>query len=45
MSGGTRVAGVDFPEDLTLSIVFVASRWDRFWCETGAVIAAARIPM
>jgi hypothetical protein len=27
MSGGTRIAGVDFPEDLTRSIVFVASRW------------------
>ena len=40
MSGGTRIAGVDFPEDLTRSIVFVASCCDRFWCETGAVIAA-----
>jgi hypothetical protein len=40
MSGGTRIAGVDFPEDLTRLIVFVASRCDRFWCETGAVIAA-----
>jgi hypothetical protein len=40
MSGGTRIAGVDFPEDLTRSIVFVASRCDRFWCESGAVIAA-----
>jgi hypothetical protein len=36
MSGGTRIASVDFPEDLTRSIVFVASRRDRFWCETGA---------
>jgi hypothetical protein len=36
MSGGTRIAGVDFPEDLTRSIVFVASRRDRFWCDTGA---------
>jgi hypothetical protein len=45
MSGGTKIAGVDFLEDLTRWIVFVASRWDRFWCETGAVIAAARIPM
>jgi hypothetical protein len=27
---------------LPLSIVFAASRCDRFWCETGAVIAAAR---
>ena len=39
MSGGTRSAGVDFPHDLTSLIVFVASRCDRFWCETGAVIA------
>src|ERR1700681_1922775 len=38
MSGGTRVSGVDFPQDLTHSIVFVTSRCDRFWCETGAVI-------
>jgi hypothetical protein len=45
MSGRTKIAGVDFLEDLTRSIVFVASRWDRFWCKTGAVIAAARIPM
>jgi hypothetical protein len=45
MSGRPKIAGVDFLEDLTRSIVFVASRWDRFWCETGAVIAAARIPM
>ena len=44
MSGGTRIAGVDFREDLTCSIVFVASRCDRFWCETGAMIAAARNP-
>jgi hypothetical protein len=34
------IAGVDFPEDLTRSIVFVASRRDRFGCETGAAIAA-----
>src|SRR5262245_9330813 len=40
MSGGTRIAGVDFPVELTRSIVFVASCCDRFWCETGAVIAA-----
>jgi hypothetical protein len=40
MSGGTIIAGVDFPKDLTCSIVFVVSRCDRFWCETGAVIAA-----
>jgi hypothetical protein len=39
MSGGTRSAGDDFPHDLTSLIVFVASRCDRFWCETGAVIA------
>jgi hypothetical protein len=38
MSGGTKIAGVDFPDDSTRSIVFVASRCDRFWCETGAVI-------
>jgi hypothetical protein len=44
MSGGTRIAGVDFREDLTCSIVFVSSRCDRFWCETGAMIAAARNP-
>src|SRR5205823_5906011 len=42
MSGRTRIAVVDFPEDLTRSIVFVASRCDRFWGETGAVIAGAR---
>ena len=40
MSGGTRTAGVDFPEDWARSIVFVASRCEGFWCETGAVIAA-----
>jgi hypothetical protein len=39
MSGRSRIAGVDFPDDSTSSIVFVASRCDRFWCETGAVIA------
>jgi len=39
MSGGAKVAGVDFPDDSTRSIVFVASRCDRFWCKTGAVIA------
>ena len=39
MSGGTRSVGVDFPHDLASVIVFVASRCDRFWCETGAVIA------
>jgi hypothetical protein len=27
---------------LTRPIVFVASRYDRFWCETGAVIGATR---
>jgi hypothetical protein len=43
MSGWTRIAGVDFPEDLTRSIVFVASHCRRFWCETGAVITPARI--
>ena|ERR1700704_5633161 len=26
MSGGTKIAGIDFPEDLTCSTVFVASR-------------------
>ena len=36
MSGGTK----SLPRDLTSSIVFVASRCDRFWCETDAVIAA-----
>jgi hypothetical protein len=41
MSGGTRVTGVDFPADSARSIAFVASRFDRFWCETGAVTAAA----
>jgi len=39
MSGRTKIAGVDFPDDSTRLIVFVASRCDRFWCETGAVIA------
>jgi hypothetical protein len=39
MSGGAKITGVDFPDDSTRSIVFVASRCDRFWCETGAVIA------
>jgi hypothetical protein len=39
MSGRTKIAGVDFPDDSNSSIVFVASRSDRFWCETGAVIA------
>jgi hypothetical protein len=39
MSGGTKTAGFDFPDDSTRSIVFVAFRCDRFWCETGAVIA------
>jgi len=39
MSGRTKIAGVDFPDDSTSSIVFVASRCDRCWCETGAVIA------
>jgi hypothetical protein len=42
MSGGTRISGIDFPEDLSRSIVLVASRCDRFWCETGAVIAPVR---
>src|SRR5262249_39871286 len=37
MGGGTRIAGIDFPGDLTRSTVFVASRYDRFWCEAGAV--------
>jgi hypothetical protein len=41
MSGGTKIACVDFPEDLTCSNVLVASRCDRFWCETGAVIGPA----
>jgi len=39
MSGGTRIAGIDFPEDLIRSIMFVASRYGRFWCETDAAIA------
>jgi hypothetical protein len=39
MSGGAKIAGVDFPDDSPRSIVFVAFRCDRFWCETGAVIA------
>jgi len=39
MSGGTGIACVDFPEDLMRSKMFVASRRNRFWCETGAVIA------
>jgi hypothetical protein len=39
MSGRPKIAGVDFPDDSTRSVVFVASRCDRFWCETGAVIA------
>jgi len=41
MSGRTKVAGVDFPGDSTRSALFVASRCDRFWCETGAVIPFA----
>jgi len=36
MSGGIIYAGVDFPEVLRRWIAFVASRSDRFWCETGA---------
>ena len=39
MSGRKSVACVDFPGDSTRSNVFVASRCDRFWCGTGAVIA------
>jgi hypothetical protein len=39
MSGGTRTIGIDFSQDLSRLIVFVALRCDRFWCETGAVIA------
>jgi hypothetical protein len=31
---------IAFLMDLTCSIVFGASRCDRFWCETGAVIGA-----
>jgi len=45
MSGRTRIPGGDFPEDLTRSIVFFASRCDRSWCEIGAMIAACQIVM
>jgi hypothetical protein len=40
MSGGTSFVGVDFPQELTSWIVFVAPRFDPFWCETGAVVIA-----
>jgi hypothetical protein len=40
MSGAIRFVGVDFSQDLSRSIVFVAHRFDSFWCETGAVTAA-----
>jgi hypothetical protein len=39
MSGGTKVKNVVFPEDLLHSTLFVVPPCDRFWCETGAVIA------
>jgi hypothetical protein len=39
MNGGKRMAGVDFPKDLSRSTAFVVSRCGCFWCETGAVMA------
>ena len=43
MSAGTRIAGVDFAEDLTRLIVFGASCCSRFWCETGAARRSLRL--
>jgi hypothetical protein len=43
MSGRTKFAGIDFPRNLTGSILLVASCCDRFWCETGAVIAGIEL--